>query len=180
MEMVEYLLELDANILLWIQEYIRNDILTPFFTAVTRLGDAGMIWILVSAALLLSKKTRKIGVMGFCALIFSVLLNNLCLKNLVARTRPYESIEGLIPLVRRPRDFSFPSGHAASSFCAAGVFVRKLPQPAGGLLLLLAILISLSRLYVGVHFPSDVIVGVADGLLLSCLAQVVVEKYWRS
>ncbi len=177
--MIEYLLELDANILLWIQEYVRNDLLTPFFTVITKLGDAGMVWILVSAALLLSKKTRKIGVMGFCALIFSVLLNNVCLKNLVARTRPFDAIEGLVPLVRRPTDFSFPSGHAASSFCAAGVFVRKLPRPAGGLLFLLAILISISRLYVGVHYPSDVLVGVIDGLLLSCLAQIVVEKYWR-
>ncbi|MCI8725904.1 MAG: phosphatase PAP2 family protein [Hungatella sp.] len=169
--MADTLIQLDGAILLWIQEFVRNDVLTPLFTAVTGLGDKGFIWILLSLVLLTSKKTRETGMIALLGLLLSLLVINLALKNLVARERPFDMIEGLIPLIERPGDYSFPSGHSASSFAAAGVMVRRLPRWAGIPLFLLAVMISLLRLYVGVHYPTDVLAGVAIGLGLSYLAE---------
>ena len=177
--MIHTLAEFDAGVLLFIQEFVRNRFLTPILVFLTRLGDAGMIWIAVSLAFLCFKKTRRIGCMSLLALFFSLCVNNLFLKQIIARTRPYEAISGLVPLVPRPTDFSFPSGHSAAAFSAAGVFVRTLPKRFGIPLLLFAIVIALSRLYVGVHYPSDVLCGVISGLLLSYAARFCVEKVWK-
>ena len=89
------------------------------------------MWVLVSIVMLVPEKTRRIGIAGILALLVSLLINNIILKNLVARVRPYEVIEGLIPLIRRPRDYSFPSGHTASSFAAAWVFIKIFPGGSG-------------------------------------------------
>ena len=86
---MEWLLELDGQILLWIQEYLRTPILTAFFTKFTLLGDHGLIWIVLGLVLLIPKKTRKAGVLVLVSLLGSLLINNLLLKNIVARTRPY-------------------------------------------------------------------------------------------
>ena len=89
---------------------------------------------------------------------------------MVCRVRPYDANPLLMPLIQRPTDFSFPSGHAASSFACAGVMWHKLPRRAGVPVLILAILISFSRLYIGVHYPTDVLAGAISGLLISFLA----------
>ncbi len=117
--------------------------------------------------------------MSLLALFFSLCVNNLFLKQIVARTRPYDAIPDLVPLVARLTDFSFPSGHSAAAFSAAGVFVKTLPKRFGIPLFLFAVVIALSRLYVGVHYPSDVLCGVISGLLISYAARFCVDKVWR-
>ncbi len=169
--MIETLGALEDGILLFIQDSVRCSALTPFFVFVTRLGDRGFIWIMISLLLLLSPKTRKTGCMGLLALLLSLLVNNLFLKNLVERSRPFDVIQALTPLIPGPHDFSFPSGHTASSFAAAGVFFRRLPKRLGAPVIILAALIAVSRLYVGVHYPSDVLFGMLSGLALSFAAQ---------
>ena len=169
-------MNIDGNILLFIQDVIRHPALTPFFVGITKLGNAGMIWIVFSILLLLQKKTRKIGMMGICALLLSLLVNNLLLKILVGRVRPYEVIPGLVPLIPRPKEYSFPSGHSASSFAAASVFYRTMPKKFGIPIVILAFLISVSRLYVGVHYPSDVLVGIVSGIVLSYVAEAIVRR----
>lgn len=98
------------------------------------------------------------------ALVVSLLINNVLLKNLVGRVRPYDLLEGLTPLIGRQWDPSFPSGHTGSSFAAAWVLYRELPKRFGVPALILAGLIGLSRLYVGVHYPTDVLFGVISGI----------------
>ena len=93
--MLQFLSELDGGILLWIQEYFRNPVLTPILKVITNLGNGGAIWILLTLLILLLPKTRRVGCMMAVALIGTLLINNMLLKNLVARTRPYEVIEGL-------------------------------------------------------------------------------------
>ena len=166
---------MDAEILLILQNTVRNPALTPLVKGITVLGNGAVLWVLVSIVMLVPEKTRRIGIAGILALLVSLLINNIILKNLVARVRPYEVIEGLIPLIRRPRDYSFPSGHTASSFAAAGVFFRRLPKWLGVPALLLAVLMGLSRLYVGVHYPTDVLVGLLSGLVLSVAAEKMVD-----
>lgn len=174
--MLENLAALDANIVMFFQEYIRTPILTPFLTFCTTLGNAGMIWIVISLGLCIFPKTRKLGIMGICALLGSLLVNNMFLKNIIDRARPYEVIEGLELLIPKPVDSSFPSGHTASSFAVACILFRKLPRKWGIWPLILAIIIAFSRLYLGVHFPSDIIFGMISGILISFFAQWFVER----
>lgn len=177
--MLHFLSELDSGILLWIQEYLRNPVLTPILKVITTLGNGGAIWILLTLLMLILPKTRKVGCMMTTALLGTLLINNILLKNLVARTRPYEVIEGLTYIVKRPKEFSFPSGHAGSSFAAASIMLRRLPKRYGIPAFVLAILIALSRLYVGVHYPSDVLFGVISGILISYAAEAIVERIWK-
>lgn len=160
---------MEADILLWIQNNIRNEVLTPIFKFITTLGNAGVIWIVLSVGLLIPKKTRRVGVLALVSLVLSALIDNVILKNAVARTRPYDVIEGLTSLVGAQKDYSFPSGHTGSAFAAAVVMFRGLPKKFGIPILVFACLMGLSRLYVGVHYPSDVLGGVLIGTGIALL-----------
>ena len=171
--MLNLLSSLDDNILLFFQEVIRNPVLTPILKVITTLGNGGAIWIALAILLLIIPKTRKVGFMTALSLIGTLVINNMLLKNLVNRTRPYEVIEGLTYLVRTPTDSSFPSGHSACAFAVACIMFRRLPKKYGVPALVLAILIALSRLYVGVHYPSDVLFGTISGIAISYAAEAV-------
>ena len=138
-----------------------GDVVVPL---ITRLGDAGIIWIILTVLLLIIPKTRKTGVIMMAALLVDVLLCNVFIKNLVARTRPFDVNTAVQLLVAKPRDYSFPSGHTSASFAAACALVRTLPQKWGTVCMILAGVIALSRLYVGVHYPSDVLGGMVVGI----------------
>ena len=174
--MLQNLATLEESILLGIQSNLRNEWLTPVFIFITRLGNGGFIWILGSILLLVPKKTRKIGVMALAALAGSVLIDNVILKNVVARTRPYEVIGGLTSLIGIQKDFSFPSGHTCASFACALVLYRILPKKYGVPAVILASLIAFSRLYVGVHYPTDVLGGMFVGIFSSCLVLWIGKK----
>lgn len=171
---METLMELDGNILLWIQDNLRNDILTPVMKCLSRIADNGLIWIVIAVLLLLFSGTRKVGFTVGLSLLSNLLVMNLILKNLVARVRPYEAIDGLTRLVPAERSFSFPSGHAGHAFAAAVVLYCMLPKKYGIPALVLAGLISVSRMYVGVHYPTDVLAGavIGTGIALLCVALV--------
>ncbi len=185
--MLSELLELDGQILLWIQEYLRVPVLNIFFSNFTKLGDAGMIWIILGVALLVSKKTRQAGWLVLFSLLGSLIVNNIILKNLVARTRPYEVIDGLSILIERQKDLSFPSGHTGSSFAAAVVLAAALwngtgiPRRRGWSIFLIAMafLIAFSRLYVGVHYPTDVLAGMATGTLIAAVVYTAYRKMMK-
>ncbi|HAX50839.1 phosphatase PAP2 family protein [Muricomes intestini] len=177
---MNFLLQLEGNILLFIQEHIRQDWMTPFWIFITSLGNKGWFWLAVSALMLIPRRTRKIGIMALLALSIGFLITNLALKNLVARIRPYETVEGLKLLIARQSDFSFPSGHACASFAAASVYFRKLPQKWGISAVVLAALIAFSRLYVGVHYPTDVLAGAVIGIWAAWAAIHLVEYIERN
>lgn len=180
---MDAILQIDACILLWIQEYLRNDFLDPIVKFVTHLGDHGYLWIGLLLILLCIPKTRKAALIGAATLLLTFIVTNLWLKPMIARTRPYEVIEGLTRIIEKQGDRSFPSGHTANSM-AVGVSLwlisrkyeilgdKKLyfPKPAGWVVLILSILIGLSRLYVGVHYPTDVlggaVIAIVDALLV--------------
>lgn len=173
--MLETLLNIDGGLLLLIQEYVRNPILDKIMIFITTLGNGGMIWIAATIILLIPKKTRKVGIMSGAALLGSLIINNNIIKNLVQRPRPFVTFSDLQILIPTPSEFSFPSGHTSSSFAAAGVFYSNLPKKFGVPAVILAGLIGLSRLYVGVHYPTDVIAGIIMGILLSSGAESLVN-----
>lgn len=169
--------ELDRTILFWIQEHLRIEFLTPFWRAVTFLGDGGWFWITLSLLFLCFKKTRQTGITSLLSLSIGFLLTNLCLKNMIARPRPFDVYTEILPLIERPTDFSFPSGHTCVSFACALICVRMLPKKFGVCAVILACMIAFSRLYLGVHYPGDVLGGFLAGLTASILAHYLMFRY---
>ena len=169
----------DGQFLIWLQENVRSDVLTPIMKLITHLGDKGIFWILIAIVMLFFKKTRPLGMMAGIALVFSVLINNVLIKPNVGRIRPYEVVDGLKLLIERQHDPSFPSGHSGASFAAAVVFLVKGPKKIGIPAIIMAALIAFSRLYVGVHYPTDVICGIITGTfcaIISFMIWSIVEK----
>ena len=113
----------DAGFLLYIQEYIRSDLLDAIMKVLTHAGDKGILLIVLILTLLIIPKTRSIGFMATISIAIEALLNNVLLKNIIARTRPYDEIDGLINLVGRQSDYSFPSGHTGAAFAVAGAML---------------------------------------------------------
>ena len=173
--MLDALMNLDGGFLLFLQESVRNPVLDKIMIFITSLGDKGMIWILATVLLKKKKKTRKAGMVSAVALLGSLLFNNMLIKNIVQRPRPYVTLEDLRIIIPRPSEYSFPSGHSSSSFAAAVSFYRLLPKKLGIPAIVLAGLIAFSRLYVGVHYPTDVLAGALMGIVLSYFAQYLVE-----
>ena len=156
---------IDESILLWVQENLRSEKITPFIQVLTRLGDYGLLWIVFSLILMMKKDTRKAGKLSLVSIALCFLINNLILKNLVDRDRPYEVLNDLKILIERHPDSSFPSGHAANSLASAIVFYKLFEKKKSKVSILIAgLIMALSRVYVGVHYLSDVLVGISVGI----------------
>ena len=171
----------DLPILDWIADHLWCPFLDAVMPVITLLGDGGILWILLALALLCIPKTRRTGAAMGIALLMGLIVCNLALKPLVGRMRPfdYQLLQGhVIPLlIEAPRDFSFPSGHTIASFEAATVLLlchRKWGICAA----VLAVLIAFSRLYLYVHYPTDVIVSVVLGIGIAYFAIILTTKGW--
>ena len=155
---------------------IHNPVLDTLMCGITRLGDAGIIWILLCIVLLVLPKTRKSGVIWMAALLVDLVICNGILKPLVHRIRPFDVRTGIELLVKRPTDFSFPSGHTAASFASVMALYLAGEKKIWISSLGLAVLIAFSRLYLYVHYPTDVLGGVVAGLAAGALGYWLVKK----
>lgn len=156
----------DFEILFFIKDHVRNsflDVIVPFYT---NLGDDGIIWIAVGLIMLIPKKTRKCGIMVLAALLVMLVANNIILKNLIARPRPCATYPELVELVHIPTSYSFPSGHTVSAMAVAFTILTQ-HKKLGIVAVIMAFLMGLSRLYVGVHFPTDVYGGIIVGAAIA-------------
>lgn len=169
---------MDMGIIWWIQEHLRNGFTDWFFPAVTFLGDKGLIWILLGLALLFFPKYRKWGIAMLCALLLTTLLGEGLLKHLIARPRPFMHYPDLALLIPPPSTYSFPSGHSAASFAAAVVLFRC-RRSFGIPALVLAALIAFSRLFLFVHYPTDVLAGILLGTAVGLLTCYLFRKFWQ-
>ncbi len=178
----------EAEFLLWIQEHVRNTFLHYFFNIITLLGEKGLPCILFALVLLIIPKTRSKGTHVGMALAFNGLLVNVILKNLFERPRPFwdtvlggELVTDTLFDFMVPHSFAFPSGHTAIVFAAAVATYGIMKKRYSIILTVLAVLVGLSRLYIGVHYPTDVLAGAIAGALAAVLAKVViafVKKRW--
>ena len=167
----------DLPILDWIQANMTNPVLDFLMPIITLLGDAGIFWIVCASILALTKKYRRIGFGMAFALMMGLVVCNMILKPGVGRIRPYdfqmqEFGKEIILLIEKQHDFSFPSGHTIASFEAATVLLinnRKLGIPA----MILAVLIAFSRLYLYVHYPTDVIASVILGTIFGIIGYLI-------
>ena len=165
----------EFDILNGIQSVFQSDLMDQSMPAVTALGNGGIFWIAAGLVFTLYKKTRTFGICILTALVFEVLSCNVILKPLVARPRPFTSDPARILLIPRPEDYSFPSGHTAVSFAAASAawFMKK--RKTGVVFGAVACLIAFSRLYLYVHYPTDVLAGAVIGILCGAAASRLTE-----
>lgn len=181
--MLEMIQILDESALLWIQDAVRVPFLDPLVEAFTSLGNTGVMWIVLSLGMLCWKPTRRAGGIALLAMALGMLCTNVVLKQLVLRPRPYVMVEGLIPLLTSADPNSFPSGHTCAAFAAGIIWARALPRTwmrVGAVIL--AVCMGLSRLYVGVHYPSDVLAGAVVGSLCAWAAWEIglrINRYWK-
>ena len=170
----------DFPILDWIQNHLHCGFFDTIMPPVTRLADSGILWIALAVVLLCIPKYRQLGLSMGAALLLGLVICNLTMKPLLHRIRPYDylwehyGIQVKL-LIEAPHDFSFPSGHTIASFEAATVLMlkdRKWGIPA----LILAGIIAFSRLYLYVHYPTDVLVSILLGVGIGYLATFLVGK----
>ncbi len=148
-------------------------------TFITRLGNAGAVWIFLAAMLLVIPRTRKSGAVLAAALCVDVVLCNGILKNLFGRIRPCDINTSIRLLIPRPGDFSFPSGHTAASFAAVAALVFAGEGKLWMSALALAVVIAFSRLYLYVHYPTDILGGIAVGIFAGYAGHWVVNPLWK-
>ncbi|MDD6160322.1 MAG: phosphatase PAP2 family protein [Oscillospiraceae bacterium] len=175
--MPEVIQTIDETVLRWIGEHLRLSWLNGPVKLYTTLGNAGLLFIVLTLVLLMIRKTRKTGLAAAGGLIVDLLVVNITVKPLVSRLRPWVVMEGFETLLTSSDPNSFPSGHTCAAFAfAAAVCVTAPKKWMKAAALIVAALMGWSRLYVGVHFPSDVLAGVVIGTLCGLAGAWLVKK----
>ena len=168
----------EINILYWIREHLTCPFLDWLMPPLSALSAHGEIWILLAVVLICSPKTRRAGLTVGVALLMGYLIGNMGLKNIIGRVRPYDVVD--VPLlVERLHDFAFPSGHTLASVGAATALTLHYRR-WGIAALVLAATIGFSRLYLFVHYPTDVVAGALLGVALAFWAYYTVNWVWRT
>lgn len=152
-----------------------TDWLDAVMVFVTKLGDAGLLWIGIGLILAIIPKTRKCGILVLISMAVSFLLGNLILKNLIGRARPFHVDNSVTLLIPEPSEYSFPSGHTLNGFTASVMIFLHYKKP-GILAIIFAALIAFSRMYLFVHYPTDIIGGIALGIFDAVLVYMVAKK----
>lgn len=160
---------------LYMLQQLHTDILDRLMVFVTGLGNFGFIWIVLAVVLLFIKKYRRCGTMMLLAMAVGFIFGNLLLKNLIARPRPCWIDSSVRLLIDNPTDFSFPSGHTISSVAAAtAIFINS--KKAGLIAFLPVALIAFSRMYLFVHFPTDILAGAVIGAMSGGISFWLISK----
>ena len=160
--------KMDVKILYFIDRYIRCSFLDKIMPIITGIGNGGIVWIFLSIYLIHSSDYRMEGYMVITSLVLTTILGEGVIKHIIRRSRPLISKSKRTLLISRPMTYSFPSGHSASSFAVAGIFIL-MNSSISVYITALAALIAFSRLYLDVHYPTDVLTGIILGLLCSII-----------
>jgi undecaprenyl-diphosphatase len=174
--MVEFIKNMDWAVLYWIRDTFHCPALDYIMPKITSLGDKGFIWILTAFVLLCIKRYRKYGITLFVGLLAGAIVGNLFLKNLIERSRPNWIEQTITLLIANPTDFSFPSGHTLASAIAATILTMS-NKKFGYIAIPLACLIAFSRLYLFVHFPSDVLGAAIIGSFIGALVFIGIKRF---
>ncbi len=185
--MFDSFLDFDLKVFEWIQS-IQNEVLNYIMLVITTLGDAGIIFIIIGLGLFLTKKNRKAGFTMLIALLVMLICNDLFLKEFFARPRPFDlfgtnqekyafwnEVYTYPHIVTdMPDSFSFPSGHTSSAFAAAVALLWN-DRKKGIPLTIFAAIMGFSRIYVEVHYCTDVIAGVVSGTICAFIGVLIVK-----
>ena len=174
---MDFLNNFELGILDFIRDNLSCSFLDKVMPVITSLADAGIFWIIVAVIMLCFEKTRKMGLTVGIALVLGLAIGNGMLKPLINRIRPYD-VKGIEPFIEKLHDGSFPSGHTLASFEAAGALMLR-DKRYGIPAIVLAVVIAFSRLYLYVHYPTDVLGGIVLGLLFAFLAYIAVNAVYQ-
>lgn len=173
--MLESITNFDFSILYFIQENWRTEWLDLICAFLSRAFELGIPWLVLGAVLFCFKKTRAAGAILVCAVVLTFFFNELAIKNAINRERPCTIDPTIELIVKKPTSYSFPSGHTASCFAAAGTLLftyKRLGIP----LIIFSAFMGFSRMYLFVHFPTDVLAGAALGLLMAWVTVLVFRE----
>lgn len=166
----------EFNILNGIQQVLGSPFMDQIMPVITALGNGGILWVALSIVFILRKDTRLLGACMLAACVLEVVSCNVILKPLVARPRPFSVDLTRALLIPAPDDYSFPSGHTAVSFAAASAVWNCGKKKLGAVFGIVAVLIAFSRLYLYVHYPTDVFAGMLIGILCGFLASKTAKR----
>lgn len=166
---------IDWAILNGIQDVFGSSFMDAVMPKITLLGEYGFIWIVLGVGLLFTKKHRRIGFLVLIGLLLGLIIGNGLIKNLVQRPRPCWINQDFTLLIPNPKDYSFPSGHTQAAAIAA-TMITLYKRKWGTVVIPLAVLIAFSRLYLYVHFPSDILGGAVTGITIGCVTYIVGNK----
>lgn len=172
------ILSLDFQVLGFVERHFHNPVTDTLFPLVTYMGELGACWIFLALVLLFMKKYRRAGALMLIAMALGALLGEGLIKNLVCRPRPFQYLDTVYPLlIAPPSGYSFPSGHSCASFAAAtALFLQH--KKAGALAFALAALIAFSRVFLFVHFPTDILAGALLGVLLAATVTFLYNRFF--
>ncbi len=169
----------EIEILKFIQRSLTNEFMDNYMIGVSSFGNVGFFWILLIIPLLFTDKYRRTGVLMLVGMLVGYLVGNLALKPFIARPRPFMVDTAYHLLITKPTDFSCPSGHALSSFICAFMLSRK-SKHFGYVAFAIAALISFSRLYLYVHYPTDILVSLILAYIIYKLVVLIYKKFFRN
>lgn len=172
---MEDILSFDFFILDSIQQSMRCDFLDSVAAAIGFLTTSGIIWILLGVVLLFFRKTRAAGIILLSALLVGFLTGDVLLKHLVDRPRPFTVNTNIVLAIKPPTTASFPSTHSTLAAAATAVLLAK-ARPIGFVALAATVIIAFSRLYLYVHYPTDVLCGLLLGTLIGLLVLWLAKK----
>ena len=173
---MSFIQNMDLNITNFIFSHLHNNVLDFLMPIFSKLNNGGFIWLLISFLLICNKKYRTIGFLTLIAVVMDFLIGEFTLKNIVQRARPFVSHNTIKLIISAPKGYSFPSGHSGSSFAAAtilSIYFKK----GTYLFFIFAFLIAFSRVYLGVHYFTDIVIGAILGIIIALLVNFVYKKY---
>jgi undecaprenyl-diphosphatase len=173
--MINYLKGIDIKVLNLLNKRFRHAILDKAMPLITALGNGGCVWILASLFMISRESYKLQGYMIITSLVITTVIGEGIIKHLIKRTRPFIDLIESKLLISKPITYSFPSGHTASSFAAAGILLA-MNNRFSILAAILASLIAFSRVYLNVHYPTDVVTGIILGLLCSKLVVIIFQS----
>ncbi|MEE5993932.1 MAG: phosphatase PAP2 family protein [Oscillospiraceae bacterium] len=174
--MIDTITKIDFQILYWIQEHCKCRFLDAVMPFITHLGSYGIFWIMLGFALILTQKYRKCGINMLSGMLIGLIIGNMILKNAILRERPCWIDETIPMLIAIPKDYSFPSGHTTSSVIASLVIFHE-DKKLGTIALILTCMIAFSRMYLFVHFPTDILAGAILGATIGIITPIFIEKW---
>ncbi|MBE6104776.1 phosphatase PAP2 family protein [Anaerovibrio lipolyticus] len=175
---MDWIIALDRSIIFSVQDMVVTPWLTPLMRFISFIGEYAGIWVLLGVLFCLKKEYRRVGVTVLLGVLFTLLVGNITLKHLVMRLRPCIDYAGVsvASVIPAANDYSFPSGHTFSSFAATTALILFRKNLWTLLALCVAVVMGFSRIYLFMHYPSDVIIGAILGVIFGIVSWKIVGK----